>query len=126
MYEAGVDDDKFSMIYHGNRSNEVSIKTPIGPTKRVQINDIMTQGGSLAPSACSVQTDKIGKEALEREEYVYKYRNKISVPSLTMVDDILTISDCGLKSVESNAFVNSKIEMKKLTLNTDKYSCRKK
>ena len=40
-----------------------------------------------------------------------------------MVDDVLTISECGLKSIESNAYVNSKIEMKKLTLNENK--CKK-
>ena len=83
----------------------------------------MTQGGSLAASACSVQTDKIGKEALERNEYVYMYRNRIPVPSLAMVDDILTISEFGINSVKSNAYINSKIEMKKLTLNSEK--CKK-
>ena len=72
----------------------------------------MTQGGALAPSASSVQTDKIGKEALERGKYVYMFRERIPIPSLTMVDDVLTISECGLKSVESNAYVNAKIEMK--------------
>ena len=91
LYESGVMDDKLAMIYYGNRKNNVSIKTPLGFTERIPINDIMTQGVSLAASACSVQTDKIGKEALERNEYIYMYRNRIPVPSLTMVDDILTI-----------------------------------
>ena len=39
---------------------------------------------------------------------------------LAMVDDILTISECGLKSVATNSFINSKIEMKKLTLGKNK------
>ena len=79
MFEAGVTNDKLAMIYHGNRKNMVSIKTPIGPTKRTDLNDILTQGGSLAPSVCSVHTDTIGKESLERNEYLYMYRNKIPI-----------------------------------------------
>ena len=80
----------------------------------------MTQGGSLAASACSVQTDQIGKDALERGKFVYMYRNRIPIPSLTMIDDVLTISECGLQSIKNNAFVNSKIEMKRLTFNSEK------
>ena len=60
---------------------------------------------------------------MQRDKFTYKYRNRISVPSLTMIDEILTISKCGIDSIESNAYINSKIEMKKLTLNTDK--CKK-
>ena len=69
------------------------------------------------------KTDQIGKDALERGKFVYMYRNRIPIPSLTMIDDVLTISECGLQSVKNNAFVNSKIEMKRLTFNSEK--CKK-
>ena len=52
-YESGVKDDKLATIYHGNKKNNVLIKTPEGDTKRMKKNDIMTKGGSLAPSACT-------------------------------------------------------------------------
>ena len=37
-----------------------------------------------------------------------------------MIDDILGISNCGDESIELNAIINSKIEMKKLRLSDDK------
>ena len=40
-----------------------------------------------------------------------------------MVDDCLAIAECGVESVKTNAYLNSKIEMKKLSLNEDK--CKK-
>ena len=39
---------------------------------------------------------------------------------LSVVDDILNIAPSGVKSVETNAFINAQLEMKKLELNSDK------
>ena len=95
------------MIYHGNRNNNVSVKTSTGLSERVQIKNIVTQGGPLGGALCSVTVDKIGKEALEankdieensnindeirnNEEYIYRYLN-VKIPPLSMVDDLLTI-----------------------------------
>ena len=61
------------MIHEGNQNNNVAVIVPgIGLTNRVKVKEIITQGGPLGPSACAVTMDKIGKEALEREEYIYK------------------------------------------------------
>ena len=37
-----------------------------------------------------------------------------------MIDDLLSIVDCGCKSVETNSFINSQFELKNLNLNKDK------
>ena len=37
-----------------------------------------------------------------------------------MVDDVCTISKCGVQSVENNAYTTSKFELFKLELNTGK------
>ena len=37
-----------------------------------------------------------------------------------MIDDILTVSKCGLQSVEMNSILNAKIESKKLRMSEDK------
>ena len=42
------------------------------------------------------------------------------MPSLTMIDDCLDISECGPDSIIDNASIVAKIESKKLELNTDK------
>ena len=50
----------------------------------------------------------------------WDYRDEIPIGPLTMVDDILSITNCGMESVMANAFINSQIEQNKLTLNTNK------
>ena len=70
--------------------------------------------------------DKPGKEALEinqgkvNKSLTYFYKKKVEVPMLTMCDDLLSIQECGVKSVETNAYVNACIESKMLTFNADK------
>ena len=120
QWEAGIIDDKLALIYYGNQTNEVAINLPIGQTERINIPNIVMQGGPLGSLQCSLQTDKIGKKALQKNEHIYMYRNEIPVGPLTMVDDILSITKCGMESVMANAFINSQIEQNKLTLNTEK------
>ena len=52
----------------------------------------------------------------------YKYRGKVHVPPLEMVDDVITASKCGSTTVALNACINSFIERKKLSLSADKCS----
>ena len=121
MYEIGVMDDKLAAIYEGNRKNNVAINTPCGQTKRISIPDILTQGASLPPLICGVSVDKIGQAALEnKSENLFNYRGKIPIPPLSMIDDVLTVSECGIKSVENNCFINAHFEMKTLKLNQQK------
>ena len=51
---------------------------------------------------------------------LYLYKGKVQVSSLTMVDDLLSVAKCGIDSVETNAFINAKMELKRLILNSDK------
>ena len=44
-------------------------------------------------------------------KYTYKYRGEVEIPPLSIVDDLLCISECGFKTTMSHAY---------LTLKTDK------
>ena len=44
LFEAGITDDKLALIYEGNKSNQVAIKTPGGLTDRVMMERIVMQG----------------------------------------------------------------------------------
>ena len=41
----------------------------------------------------------------------------VTIPGLVMVDDIAAVEACGIRSLEVNAFINAKIEGKKINLN---------
>ena len=77
---------------------------------------------------CGIQTDGIGRNTLDlkenkqNQEEVPKekglsYKDEVKIPGLVMVDDIAAIEVCGTPSLEVNAYINAKIESKKLTLN---------
>ena len=75
------------------------------------------QGTVLAGLKCAISIDNIGKEALENEhDILYDYKNSVKIPPLSFIDDILTVSKCGCKSVKINAVIQAKVENMQLEL----------
>ena len=111
-------DRKLALIYETNINNLVAVNTPVGQTGRVNMPKIVQQGGGWGPMECSVSIDKLGRICTQRRDYVYKYKDKVNIIALAMVDDLLGIAPCGLESLAMNTFINVQIEMKKLRFHT--------
>ena len=121
LYRAGVKDDKFILIANSNEECHVAVKTPWGSlTERIALKNLEMQGTVLSNIKCSIQIDSLGKDCLTENKGVYKYKECISIPPLSMVDDIITVSRCGVDSVKVNAIVQAKIECKQLELSHQK------
>ena len=120
LYEAGVDDDIFNLVYEANRKNYVAIQTPSGLSRRDTFNEIVMQGDVLAPIISSLQVDTIGKECLQDAKHLYYYKDRVPIPPLGLVDDLFTISTYGLQTNMMNTFINSKTGMKRLQFGTSK------
>ena len=120
LYNAGVTDDALALIYEANKNNKVAVNTPAGLTAREEVHEIVLQGEVFGPLQCSVQVDTFGKECLSEGKHLYQYRGCVGIPPLAMIDDLLSISECGVESVKSNAFLNSKTNIKKLQFGGDK------
>jgi hypothetical protein len=120
LFEAGVDDDIFSLIYEANRENLVAVQTPNGLSRRDTFKEIVMQGDVLAPLISSLQVDTIGKECLTEAKHLYYYKDKVAIPPLGLVDDLFAISTCGFKTGMMNNFINSKTAMKRLQFGTTK------
>ena len=58
VFEAGVDDDIFALLYEANRENFVAVNTPHEISKREVFKDVVMQGDVLAPLISSLQVDK--------------------------------------------------------------------
>ena len=97
-----------------------TVKTPFGITERQILDKIVMQGEICGPLCCIVQVDTFGKECIEEGKCLYNYKNEVGVPPLAMVDDLLFISSCGLPSVEMNAYINTKTNLKKLQFGVTK------
>ena len=111
-------DDKLALVYQTNISNLVAVNTAVGQTERINMPKIVQQGGAWGPMECSVSIDTLGKLCTERGENLYKYKELVNIVPLAMVDDLLGIAPCGIKSLEMNTFINTQIEMKRLKFHT--------
>ena len=120
IYEAGVKDDIFSLIYESNRQSFVAVQTPHGLSKRELFEDLVMQGDVLSPLISSLQVDKIGKDCLENKKHLYYFKDVVPIPPLEMMDDLLTISECGYKTKLLNEFINFKTGTKRLQFGASK------
>ena len=120
LYDTGCTDDKLVLIWLGTKNANVAVKTPHGISERVNIDNIIMQGGVLGSIQCTTSIDKLAKEVYGRPELLYKYKGVADVPPLLMVDDILTINKCDSTASAMNSTVNTFIESKKLELSHKK------
>ena len=60
---AGLDNDKFALLYNVNSNVNIAVKTPVGKTDRQSIQN--------GPIFCSKQVDTFGQECLEDNKYTY-------------------------------------------------------
>ena len=121
MFNAGVTDDKFILLANSNKVSNVAVKTPWGSlTKRVEMKEIEMQGTVLAPLKCSTQIDTLGKDCLETNAGLFRYKDCVSIPPLSMIDDILAVADCSEAATEVNAIIQNKINTKQLKFGTNK------
>ena len=51
-------DDRLALLYKLNENHKILAKTPVGNTKRVEIDKIVQQGGTWAPSYVPIQLTK--------------------------------------------------------------------
>ena len=76
----------------GTTNANVAIKTSQGITSRVNIPNIVMQGGVFGSIMCTTSMDKLAKHVYSNKELLYMYKGVAAVPPLLMVDDILTVS----------------------------------
>ena len=111
-------DDKVALVYKVNTENYVAVNTAVGQTDRVNMKNIVMQGGKWGPLQCSNSMDTIGKKCVEQGENLYIYKGLVRIMPLAMVDDLLGMAKCGIDSRNLNLTINSEIEFKKLKFHT--------
>ena len=71
--------DKLALVYEANRNNFVAVKTGVGLTDRVNVEKIVTQGGTFGPIECSNSIDKIGQKCFNEGEHLYSYKKMVNI-----------------------------------------------
>ena len=86
----------------------MAVKTPVGKTKRGVIKNAIIQGDVFGPMLCGKQIDEIGKECLDQGKYTHKYKGEVNIPPLSMLDDLICISECGYKTAMAHSYIKFK------------------
>ena len=87
-------DDKLALIYQANTKNLVAVNTAVGLTERVNIENIVTQGGVFGSLQCSNSIDNIGKKCFNSGEHLYSYKQMVNIMPISMVDDLWAVAPC--------------------------------
>ena len=66
--------DKLALLYESNKKNMVAVNTALGMTERVNMANIVQQGGTWGPVLCSNSIDTLGKKC--RDQGIHNYRYK--------------------------------------------------
>ena len=119
-FDAGVQDDKLALLHKINETNNLRVKTPAGISDVRTVKNNICQGDPWGSIQCGVMVDGFGKDSLAAELEPYKYKGKVPVPLLGMVDDILSITESGYKTRRMNLFLNAKTAIKRLQFGPDK------
>ena len=80
-------------------------------TKTMKLKNIEMQGSVNSPMRCSMTVDTLGKTFLSNKKLsnnLYKFRGFLPIPPLSMVDDVLMISKCGIESLIINECCSTK------------------
>ena len=96
----------------------MAVNTAVGQTDRIDVEKIVTQGGTWGSLLCSNHIDSLGRICRSTGSNMYTYKNQVKVLPLAMVDDLLGVANCGHDSLALNIFINTQIELKKLQFHT--------
>ena len=119
IFDCGFDNDMLPLVYKANVETQMAVNTPHGLTNRTIIRNTVLQGDTFGSILASVQVDAIGKHC-EKSGYGFNYKNKLSIPMLGLVDDIIGITDDGYKAQQMNAVINVKTAEKGLRFGPSK------
>ena len=100
LYDLGIRNNELNLIYESDKNNHIAVKTPVGITERILCQNCVSQGDILASLKCCICVDKMAETHVENlAGHLYKYKDVVEVPPLTMVDDTLIPSYCGPNNI---------------------------
>ena len=112
LYDAGLNNDMLYLLHNENIKAKIAVKVNGGISESVVVNNVEMQGSVWGSHKCTTSMDTLNRTILEQDHLTYKYSGdqNIEIGVMGMVDDNLSISKCGLSSVQKNAVINSFIE----------------
>ena len=101
LFESGVKTNVINILHELNKKAHIQIKTPVGVTDQKEINDIIMQGENISSIVCTTTIDKVSRDCKLKE---FENKDKVKIPKLAFVDDMLDITKCGTATKEMNEY----------------------
>ena len=97
LFKADITCDTLNLLYIKNKNAQIAVKVNGNLTKSILVKEVVMQGNLWAGLKCSTRMDKLNKFMLREEhlKYFYMRYTNITIGVLGMVDDTLSISNCG-------------------------------
>ena len=119
MFDVGLRNDNLNLIYKANDEIQMAVKTPGGLTDRQTMKNLVLQGDTWGSIMASVQVDAICKD-VEKAGLGIKYKNSLEISILSLVDDIIGVTEAGYKAAQMNFVINVKTAEKLLQFGVSK------
>ena len=124
MYCSGITTRNLNLIYEGNKETDMCIDTRFGSSERVKLKKIVMQGSVSGGTICSNQLSKLCNKCF-MEGKVYLYADKVPIPPLAMVDDVVSAAICNsVEALENNITTDEFIKSKKLESQVGEGKCQ--
>ena len=115
LFKTGMNPREVMLIYSMNETCYITVETPLGNAKEIEVSEIVRQGTIWGPTLCSITTDKINEMG---EKQVTRYGNT-KIEPMIFVDDI-----CAVGEEEDMGVVGRNCtrleDQKKMTFNNEK------
>ena len=100
LFKTAFTNDKLPLLFIANQNAQIALKTPQGLSNKKHIINIVMQGTIWGSLLCTTSMDKLGKQIYENDGVLYKYQSKVEIPTLGMVDDVLSVQKCFMDTVK--------------------------
>ena len=125
IYTSGVQNRHLNLLYSGNKRTSMCIDTNFGRSDREELYNVVMQGSVTGGILCSNQISKFCNRLYAEGDAYVMYLDKIPIPPLAMVDDIVSITKCcNTEAIEMNTKTDEFIRTKKLEGQTGSGKCQ--
>ena len=118
MWDAGVRNDLFYLIYLLNKNANIIVRTPFGQAEEFKVKDLVKQGTCLGPTLCGISTGQYCTEKYSTNSGIYI--GSVKINPFTFVDDIADPNRSKVDSIRGNENAMFFEKVKRLTFSVDK------
>ena len=124
LYCSGITSRNLNLLFEGNKETDMCIETSLGRSNRVKLQKVVMQGSVSGGTICSNQIAKLCNISYS-EGNTYMYADKVPIPALAMVDDVVNIAKCNsVEGIRSNITTDEFIKGKKMESQVGEGKCQ--